>query len=134
MQIKSTIILSAFLLTTIPTICSAALSIGTDAAGTKIVAESTSTLPDFEFQPSTNVTIVGTSTTSNFSIAAWHESSIGTTKGEAYGMASDVSGVYTIALLEYEDTDGVAATVGSDGEAADFGSPWEEPLGASDGS
>jgi hypothetical protein len=127
MQIKSTIILSAFLLTAIPALCSAT-DLGTPAAGNKIIGVVTvAGLPAFEFQPSTNVTILGNSTAANFSIAAYHESSLGTTKGEAYGMASDVSGVYTIATLSE-----TAPTIGTTGKAADFTGDWEEPLGASD--
>ena len=127
MQFKKTIILSAFLLTAIPSLSSAALDIGNTSAGGKIssTCEVNTTDPDFEFQPSTNVNIAAASTVSSFSIIAWHGSSLDTDKGEAYGMASDVTGVYTLPLVDVTDD----PTNAGAGDSSDFGTDWYDPSG-----
>lgn len=130
MQIKSKIILSAFLLAATPSLCSAVPITNTGTPGGKITVlgateMTTTTLPDFEFQPSTNVVINAASTASSYSIIAVHNSSLDTDNGEAYGMASDVSGIYTTPLEGVK----TAPTNAGAGDSSDFGTDWYDPSG-----
>lgn len=139
MKIKHIIATGALLLT-LPSICmSAVLTIetGDGNAGTKITASPVTYTddPDFEFQPSTNVNILATSISSSYALMAWHSSTVGTDGGMAYGMASDVSGIYELDISDdttYTDHPSVAGkydeTVANSGAFAD--TDWDSPAGS----
>lgn len=74
-----------------PAACSAADGDITSTSGKTI---NLGTTPNFIFQPSPQVTIAGKTTVSAFSIVAAHDSVIGKTNGEAYGMTSEASGLF----------------------------------------
>ena len=63
-------------------------------AGKVITPTLTSGGPAFSFQPSPQVSMAGTSVKESFAIVAAHDSAIGKDNGEAYYMASAVTGLY----------------------------------------
>lgn len=118
--------MSAFLLSTIPTLCSAVEDLSNTNGGQKIdVAAASGT---FVFQPSTNVRIIATSQAASYSLAAWHTSAIGANGGEAYGMVSNVSGVYTLDTSALVPP-AIPTVSKTNASSADFTSPWLQPDG-----
>ncbi len=73
-------------------------------------------LPNFQFQVSENVRVIGTSAADSFSIATWHQSALTANGGVAYAGATDLGGTYV------KDISDPAATVtlgGTTGDSSD---------------
>lgn len=126
------IIISAFLLATAPTLSFAAGTqyTQTNGAGNKIQcpANTTAKTPLFSFQASPKIVMSAAGTPTSFSVSAYHESALAATKGEAYGMASNVAGFFT---LDISASNATSATVPAmaNGNSSDFGSTWKQPDG-----
>lgn len=144
MKIQTALIMSAFMLITIP-MSAQALDIGNSGgttAGAKIDVDPTvnTTDPPFVFQPSTNVWVAASSVASSYSVVTWHDSAVDAAGGEGYGMASDVTGVFTFNMAPTDDDADPGAgtapvypgTPASD--SSDLaGTGWEAPVGTSSG-
>lgn len=85
---------------------------------------------DFKFQPSPNVRTLGTTTAASFSLAAFNQSAAEADGGEAYGLASDVSGTYILDISETA-ADSVTIGDGTDGKSTDFSADWKVPADGS---
>lgn len=134
---KQLILASAVALLAMPTFSFAA-SMGNTTAGNDIACSSATGGPcvnsgqDFEFQPSPNVITLGNTTASTFAIAAYNESSLNADGGEAYGMASDISGVLTQDLSPPATGTKAAPVVTTTtvSDSGSFASPWLMPDGS----
>lgn len=113
----------ALLLSSLPAVAFSSSMVNSAAGAAIVITAPSGSGQDFRFQVSPNVKTAGATTASSFSIAAWNESTIGADGGEAYGMASELSGTYTLDLSDAS----AAPTVGTAGTTADFGTDWVAP-------
>ena len=130
MKKRHAICLGLFLLA-IPTVgFSADLDNAEPGKGIELTGEDVGTSgQDFKFQPSPNVRTLGTTTAASFSLAAFNQSAALADGGEAYGLASDVSGTY---ILDISETAATAVDIGgTDGKSSDFGDTWKVPADGS---
>ncbi|WP_136799958.1 hypothetical protein [Desulfosediminicola ganghwensis] len=117
----------AILLVSVPVLASAGVY-DNGTAGTAIsFTPTTLTTNPFTFQPSPNVLTLGDSDAANFVIAAYNASTLKADGGEAYGMASDVSGTYT---QDISASTATAPSLGTGTDSAAFGTGWVTPTGS----
>ena len=96
---KKLYILSAFVLATATGMINPTDSFSgnlSSTSGEKITIAATATLPAFEFQPSPQVKMAGTTAKDAFTVLAVHDSVTTKINGEAYAMASEKSGLYVL--------------------------------------
>lgn len=87
--------LAAVSLLTTPTFSYAADFDSEKGESFTIASSATPALPDFNFQPSPQIVMDGATTASAFSVVAAHFSALDKENGEAYGMTSEASGLFT---------------------------------------
>lgn len=97
---KKTLLIAATILSCAPFVHNAFAAEGggvftQSTAGEKVVIGVTvDGAQDIEFNPSTNVSLVGVSNDTSFGIAAYHEQAVKKSSGQAYAMMADSNKMY----------------------------------------
>ena len=91
-----------------------------------ITSTTVTNAPNFVFQPSPGVNISVHADDKAFVVATAHDNAFASKGGEAYGMASESSGIYT---LDVSASDAAVAniTLGDVDPATAFGGDWVAP-------
>lgn len=104
----------------------AATGITQDGSGgtVTIPAGSVDGAQPIEFNPSTNVNIVGTSTATDFGIAGWHTQALKKAAGQAYAMIADSNKMYFMDISGDGATAPAAADVPITFDAIEADTDW----------
>ena len=120
------IALALLLCSTSAEYASAAFTQTGGAGGTvKIDADSVDGAQPVEFNPSTNVIVVGSTTKTAFGVGAYHEQAVGKDSGQAYAMNSETNKMYFMDIsADSGNTPPASAAIPTTEDGFTAGSGW----------